>query len=134
MKIVIDTNVLVSGVFFGGLPARVLEAWRDGKIRLVASPTIIEEYRRVGERLAERFEGVSLGPILAILVTHAEIVEPATLPNPVSRDPADDVFIATAVAAGCTHLISGDRDLLDVGSYGELKIVTAREFLEAALS
>jgi predicted nucleic acid-binding protein len=51
MKVVIDTNVLASGVFFGGPPARVLEAWRDGAIDLVVPPEILEEYRRVGEML-----------------------------------------------------------------------------------
>jgi len=76
MKVVVDTNVLISGVFFGGMPARVLEAWRDGKFDLVASPDILEEYRRVGEELAVRFTGVSLAPLLALLVMTAEIIEP----------------------------------------------------------
>jgi len=49
MRVVIDTNVLISGVFFGGLPARVLNAWRDGQYDLVASPGILDECRRVGE-------------------------------------------------------------------------------------
>ncbi len=133
MNVVVDTNVLISGVFFGGLPARVLEAWRDGRIRLVVSAELIEEYRRVGERLADQFEGVSLGPFLALLETHAEIVDPVPLPRPVSRDPEDDMSIACAVAGGCASLISGDHDLLEVGTYGTIKIVTPRRFLETVL-
>ena len=43
MKVVLDTNVFVSGVFFGGLPHKILEAWRDGKIQLLLSPAILEE-------------------------------------------------------------------------------------------
>jgi putative PIN family toxin of toxin-antitoxin system len=60
MKVVLDTNVLISGVFFAGLPSRILEAWRDGRVNLVISPAILEEYRRVGEKLAARFEGITV--------------------------------------------------------------------------
>lgn len=131
MRVVIDTNVLVSGVFFGGPPARVLEAWRNGTIDLVVSPEILEEYRRVGERLSEHFAGVSLDPFLALVVARAEIVEPARLPRPVSRDPADEKFIACAVSGRCELLISGDKDLLAVSSYRKVRIVAPREFLDA---
>ena len=55
MRVVVDTNVLISGVFFGGVPSRILEAWRDEKFELVVSPGIVEEYRRVGEKLADQF-------------------------------------------------------------------------------
>lgn len=48
MKVVIDTNVLISGLLFGGVPARVLAAWTDGLVTLVVSPDILREYRRVG--------------------------------------------------------------------------------------
>jgi putative PIN family toxin of toxin-antitoxin system len=133
MRVVIDTNVLVSGVFFGGNPGRVLDAWRDGSFELVVSPEIVEEYRRVGARLAEQFDGVTLGPFLALLVTHAEIVEPVPLPRQVSRDPTDDMFLACAVTGGCRYIISGDNDLLDVSSYRKIKIVTPRDFLDSAL-
>jgi putative PIN family toxin of toxin-antitoxin system len=52
VRVVLDTNVLVSGVFFGGLPGRILEAWRDGKLTLIVSPAILDEYLRVGRVLA----------------------------------------------------------------------------------
>ena len=133
MKVVVDTNVLVSGVFFGGNPARVLEAWRDDLVQLVVSAEILEEYRRVGERLASQHEGVALGPFLALLATHAEIVEPVSLPKQISRDPADDAFIACAVSGRCRYIISGDNDLLEVGSYRKVKNVTPRAFVDAVL-
>ena len=133
MKVVVDTNVLISGVFFGGMPSRVLEAWRDGRINLVASPDILEEYRRVGEQLAVQFPGVSLAPLLALLVMTAEVIEPPGLPEQVSRDPDDDKFIACALAGDCRLIISGDKDLLEVSGYQGVKIVTPREFLDALL-
>ena len=133
MKVVIDTNVLISGVFFGGMPSRVLEAWRDGKIDLVVSPDIVEEYRRVGEELAARFTGVSLAPLLALLVMTAEIIEPPGLPEQISRDPDDDKFIACALAGDCQFIISGDKDLLEVSGYQGVEVVAPREFLESFL-
>ena len=133
MKVVVDTNVLISGVFFGGMPARVLEAWRDGKFDLVASPDILEEYRRVGEELAVRFTGVSLAPLLALLVMTAEIIEPPGLTEQVSRDPDDDKFIACALAGDCQCIISGDKDLLELSGYQGIKVVAPREFLESVL-
>lgn len=54
MKLVLDTNVLVSGIFFGGVPGRVLTAWSVGEVDLVLSPAIVDEYRRVGAALAIR--------------------------------------------------------------------------------
>jgi putative PIN family toxin of toxin-antitoxin system len=133
MRVVIDTNVLISAVFFGGMPSRVLEAWRDGKIDLVVSPDILEEYRRVGDRLEAQFPGVSLAPLLALLVMTAKIIEPPGLPEQVSRDEDDDKFIACALAGNCQFIISGDRHLLEVSGYQGVKVVTPREFLESVL-
>ena len=55
MKVVLDTNVFLSGVFFGGLPYEILRAWRDRRLSLVFSPDILDEYRRTGEKLAGQF-------------------------------------------------------------------------------
>jgi len=52
MKIIIDTNVFISGVFFAGPPHTIIEAWRIGKLPLVISPEIYQEYLRVSESLA----------------------------------------------------------------------------------
>ncbi len=65
MRIVLDTNVLVSAVFFGGLPGRILEAWRNGHLQLVMSADILQEYQRVGQVPAEKYSGVDLRPFLS---------------------------------------------------------------------
>ena len=133
MKVVVDTNVVISGVFFGGMPSRILEVWRDKRIDVVVSPDILEEYRRVGEHLETQFTDVSLAPFLALLLMNAEIIEPPDLPEQVSRDSDDDKFIACALAGGCHVIISGDKDLLEVTGYQGLKVVAPREFLESVL-
>lgn len=90
MRVVVDTNVLMSGVFFGGVPGRILEAWRDGKLTLVVPPPVLEEYHRVGAVLAAQYQGVDLSPILALLTVHVDVVQPAALPEPLCDDPDDD--------------------------------------------
>jgi predicted nucleic acid-binding protein len=68
VKIILDTNVFISGVFFSGPPRQILNAWRDGKIQLVISQEILREYCRVGEVFAEEFPSINLQPILDELV------------------------------------------------------------------
>jgi uncharacterized protein len=79
VRVILDTNVFVSGVFFGGVPGLILEAWRDARVRLVSSTEILEEYQRVGETLGEQYGGVDLEPFLALLAIHAELVEAPAL-------------------------------------------------------
>ena len=60
MKVVLDTNVLVSGIFFSGPPSWVLRAWSQGKFYLVISPEILDEYTRVSAELAVKFAGIDI--------------------------------------------------------------------------
>ncbi len=64
MKIVLDTNVIMSGLFFGGVPAEILSAWGRGTITIVVTGAILEEYWATGAKLAERFPPVSLPPYI----------------------------------------------------------------------
>ena len=130
MKVVLDTNVFVSGVFFGGTPGRVLEAWRDGRVEFVLSREIVEEYVRVAEELADRFAGVDLSAALELLTVSATLVTSPPLPERVSRDPDDDKFLACALAAGVDCVVSGDRDLLDVSSYEGIVVLSPRDFFD----
>jgi len=75
MKVILDTNVFISGVFFSGVPHAILDAWRQKKITLVLSEEILEEYRRVGDELAQTFPAVDPRPALELLAIHAKIVE-----------------------------------------------------------
>jgi len=113
VRIILDTNVFVSGVFFGGVPGRILEAWRDARVLLVLSADIRAEYQRVGQVLGAQYPGVDLEPFLGLLTVQAEIVNAPNLPEQVSSDPDDDKFLACAIAAGVAVIISGDKDLAD---------------------
>ena len=86
MKVVLDTNVLVSGLLFGGVPGRILTAWSTGAIRLVISPPILEEYRRVGLALSKGREPLvgTLEALLAMLTGHRS-AQGATVRGPLYR-------------------------------------------------
>jgi uncharacterized protein len=133
VRVILDTNVFVSGVFFGGIPARILEAWRDGRIHPVLSAEILDEYRRVGATLGRRYPGVDLEPLLAILAVHAEVVEAPALAEPVSVDPDDDKFLACAIAAGVAVIVSGDKHLVDESGWRGVRVLRPREFAEEFL-
>lgn len=130
MRIVLDTNVLVSGIFFGGVPGQILEAWRDRQIQLVLSPQILEEYYRVGRELAEKYVGVDLNPFLELLAVHADVVEAPELTEKVCADPDDDKFLACALASGAEAIVSGDRHLLDRSGWRGIRVVTPRQFFD----
>lgn len=133
MRIVLDTNVFVSGVFFSGPPHHILQAWQNGQVQLVGSREVFEEYALVGRRLAERFPGVSLDPLLALLLAHAQVGEAPPLPRQICSDPDDEKFLACALAGKYRVLVSGDRALLKTAGYRRLQGVTPRTFVDQYL-
>jgi uncharacterized protein len=133
VRVILDTNVFISGVFFSGAPYRILEAWRDGKLQLVASQEILEEYQRVGETLAEQFPGVNLQPIIDLVTTNAEVFPNQVLPESLCEDPDDDKFIACALAGKCRVIVSGDRHLLKVSGFRGLTVMSPRRFIDEYL-
>lgn len=133
MKVVLDTNVFVSGVFFTGPPHRILEAWRDRRIHLFTSPAILEEYADVGERLRQQHTSVDVTPVLALVVLNSTIVQAPPLPERVCTDPDDDMFLACALAGHCKTIVSGDRHLLDVSGYEGIQVLRPRAFVDLHL-
>lgn len=134
MRIILDTNVLISGVFFAGPPYEILKAWRDGKMSLVISPEILEEYHRVGKALEKKFPSADITPMLGLLAVKAEMRRVPELPERICEDPDDDKFIACAMATKTGIIISGDKQLLAVSGYSDIKVITPRAFLNDYLS
>ncbi|MDA8180240.1 MAG: putative toxin-antitoxin system toxin component, PIN family [Deltaproteobacteria bacterium] len=129
MKIVLDTNVLVSGIFFSGPPAAILQAWSRGKIRLVVSPEILEEYARVSAELSGKFSGIEIQSILDLIVVHSEVCSPPPLSQPVCEDLHDDMFFAAAIDTKTKIIISGDKHLLKASGYHGISVLTPRQFI-----
>jgi putative PIN family toxin of toxin-antitoxin system len=130
MRVIIDTNVLISGIFFGGPPAKVLKAWHCGALQLVVSPEILEEYYEVCERISVRYPDIDIAPILVLIARSSQVVESPPLADQISRDADDDKFIACAIASDTPTIISGDNDLLTVSGYESIQVVTPRDFVD----
>ena len=95
MRIVIDTNILISGVFFGGQPRKILEAVVSGRVTACATIEIIDEYEEIVQEMIDRKQGHISRELLAPLVQVLEIVTPKTQVI-LSRDPDDDKFLGCA--------------------------------------
>ena len=132
MKIVIDTNVLISGVFFGGQPSRVLMAVIEKKLTACATTEIVDEYMEIVAEMLERKQGHLKRDALAMLVKEMELVEPVSTVD-VCRDPDDNKFLGCAKDADALYIVSGDKDLLVLEEFENIKIVTAKEFCEQYL-
>lgn len=130
MKIVLDTNVFISGVFFTGPPYEILKAWRDGQIQILVSEEIIEEYRRVGEFLSKQFSDIEFGQILQLLTINAELVQPLKLTAQVCEDPDDDKFLECAISGKSKLIVTGDNHLLKVSGHKGIEIISPRNFVD----
>ena len=133
MKIVLDTNVFISGIFFNGPPYQILHAWRQGHFEMAISQDILDEYYRVARELSARYSQIRLSPILEYVFIHAEFYLAATLPESVCADPDDDKFLACALASGSSIIVSGDKHLLNVSGHQGIIVMTPRQFVETYL-
>lgn len=120
MRVVIDTNVLVSGLAFpGGPPGRIVSAWRAGSFGLVVSEFVLDELARILPALSARtgFTEADVRDFVDLLRVVATVVEPT--PTALARalasglrDPDDMPILATLIAADADCLVTGDKDLL----------------------
>lgn len=129
MRVVLDTNVLISGIFFSGPPAGILAAWAEGSFELVSSVEILAEYRRVADRVSKEFTSIDINPILDLVTREARIVEPLAVPAAACDDPDDLKFLACALAGGADCVVTGDRALLRAAGFKGIEVITPREFV-----
>lgn len=133
MKIVVDTNVVISGIFFGGNPRKIVEAIVDSNIDAYATPEIIEEYMEIIESMVKRKQGRLNQSALYPLFSALKIIE-KTSEIKICRDPDDDKFIGCAMDSKALYIVSGDNDLLDIHEYEGIQIITAKEFCDTYLN
>ena len=133
MRIVIDTNVLISGVFFGGFPRKILSSVVAGKMIACATSEIINEYEAIVQEMIDRRQGHISKNILTPLITAMEIIEPITRVD-ICRDPDDNKFLGCAKDSHSLYIVSSDKNLLVIEKYENIQIITAKEFCEKYLS
>jgi len=131
VRFVLDTNVVVSAVIWGGLPFRLLQAATDGDIELYTSPALVAELRAVlsREHLASRLaqQQTSVDEAIRFYGDLAISVSPLAVPRAVPRDADDDQVIAAALAANAETIVTGDADLLSMGSHQGIAIINSAQ-------
>lgn len=132
MKIVVDTNVVISGLFFGGKPGEIIRAIVNSKIKACATTEIIDEYSEIVERMILKKHGKINVNLLLPLVNSFEIIRRKSNIK-ISKDPDDDKFIESALDGKALYIVSGDEDLLKIKKYEKIKIITVKEFCEKYL-
>lgn len=127
LKVVLDTNILVSALIFGGKPEQVYNLVLEKQIAAVISMVLFSELLEI---LIKKF---NFGPkrieqLERIIKKHFKIVYPKATIN-VSRDEDDNRVLEAALEGGCSYIVTGDRDLLDLKIFKNIKIVTPDTFL-----
>ncbi|MBS0289894.1 MAG: putative toxin-antitoxin system toxin component, PIN family [Proteobacteria bacterium] len=129
MKVVLDTNVLMSAIFWKGLPGKILEFWSSNLFTLVITEEIFAEFKEVAGILQKRYKVANVEPILNLIAINAHFIHPLVVNYPKCTDPDDDKFIAAAVSSKAKYIVTGDKALLKVAVYEGGKIVTPKEFV-----
>lgn len=128
-KVVIDTNTLISALGWKGNPHKVLQKVTNGEIELIISFEQFDELSKVLDYPRLRFSEEQKQILKDLILEVAKFVKPLERVT-VVRDKLDNMIIEEAIAGKADYIITGDRDLHDLGRFRNIKIVTAREFLD----
>jgi len=134
VRIVVDTNVLISGAFYVGPSSRILDACVRGEFQILLSPEIIDEYVRAGEEFTRKRPNVPFARFLDILISTALLVQAPPLPKPVCEDADDDKFIACALAGNAKVITSGDKHILSVSGHAGIEVLRPKRFEDEYVS
>ena len=129
MNVVVDTNVVISAIFWPGESRQCLALWAKRRFHLALTIPVFTEYDEVARRVARKIPEVNPEPWLKWIERKAKVYEPAPVGKRRSRDRKDDPFLACALASGAETIISKDRDLLVLEKPFGIEIVTPRQFL-----
>ena len=126
MRTLLDTNVIISAILFGGVPREILVAAIRGSIQIVTSPVLLDELE---DLLVEkfRFSAEAARATRTEIEAMADVVEPGDLPD-VCRDPDDNEVLGAAATGSAEVIVTGDRDLLELGSFEDIRILRPAQY------
>jgi len=137
VRVVLDTNVLISGVIASGCSAQILDAARREEIKLIASSHLLEEFSNVisRPRIARKYPKATedAEALMDFLRAFAEFVSGIPEDEQISSDRDDDFVLACAVDGKVDYIVSGDPHLLDLKTHKQISILSPREFAEQVL-
>jgi len=128
VRLVLDTNTVVSGLIWGGVPGQLIDAAAAGTVRIISSLPLLGELhdvlfrKKFATQLAE--QGVDAADLFEGYAALVELVDPADIGPVILADPDDDIVLATALAGGADAIVSGDAHLLGIGEFRGMPIVT----------
>lgn len=130
-RIVLDTNIFISGIFWRGNPYKILSKCLEKELCLIASLEILEEFQEV-LRTEKKFklDEDDISSYMSLIISNSVTVVPMQLIDIIADDPDDNRVLECAVEGKADYIISGDRHLLSLEEYKGIKILTAKEFLE----
>jgi putative PIN family toxin of toxin-antitoxin system len=127
-SVVFDTNVLISSLW-RGRPWEALRVWRDGRVMMLVSSAIIDEYLEVLGRFVSADVLLEWTEALAD-ATRVKLVEPTIRLDVIRNDPSDNRFLECALTGQASAIVSGDRHLLALNAFRAIPILTPAEFLD----
>lgn len=132
VKIVLDTNILVSAIGFGGKPHTILQMTLENKIKAITSPLLLAEFEDVVIKKFPLLEP-DAERVKKLIRKKFRVVKPAETIKAVADDP-DNRVLEAAVTGGCQYVITGDKELLDLETFAGIQIVTPQKFLSIVTS
>lgn len=128
-RVVLDTNVTISALFWEGYPRKTYELVKGGKIAMLYSKKIEEEFIRVLGYSKFGLTSSQILPLVNNLRKYAFFVNTRTTVKVINIDPTDNIFIECAIDGKANYIVSGDHHLLNLGNYKKIKIIRAKDFL-----
>lgn len=129
LRIVPDTNIFISSIFWKGNPNKIIVAASEGKTKVLTSMKVIEELRTaLGRDFHVPEERIN--EIISNIVSFSELVETKTIVDLIKDDPSDNKFLEIALEANADYIVSGDKHLLGLKEFRGIKITTAKEMLD----
>ncbi|HLC64790.1 MAG TPA: putative toxin-antitoxin system toxin component, PIN family [Candidatus Nanoarchaeia archaeon] len=129
MKVVLDTNIFISGIHWSGGSEKILRAWFSGKFILVISPEIISEITETLASFRVPMEKEDIAWWKKALINKSLLVAPSFKVDVVKSDPDDNKFIEAALSGNADYIITQDKHLLDIKNYEGIAILPPNEFL-----
>lgn len=129
IKAVLDTNVIISAIFWRGSPYKVMKKALQKEFVFVTSTDILEE---VSERLENKFNlpPEEIGRLMDILLSYSSLINPTTKVNAVKADEKDNMIVECAIDGKADVIVTGDRHLLDLEDYKSIKIISPTDFMK----
>jgi uncharacterized protein len=130
MRVVLDTNVFISGIFWeGNFCSQIIDKWKNRKFELVSSREILEEFVNTLKNFKIQMPEDMIEEWKYLIIKNSIMVEPTIKLEIIKDDPEDNKFLEAGIAGNVDLIISQDKHLLNLEEYGEIKILSPMESL-----